>query len=186
MATSLAISNSDSMKLKGLPAQLTSSHADPQPKELPLPSNVETSAPVAGIEPLESEQTQLASPFAARSYGPSSSSSLPSSFVVDVKLQRQTHTGGPRHTLMSPVRLTCIGSTQQRQPKRPGLDSGLWVAQSQLATFQAPMNLFIRRKINLEYLLMRSKRSLCRTRTSKNCSKHHNLRLLIRILWLHP
>ncbi|KAJ0126573.1 Uncharacterized protein HZ326_30324 [Fusarium oxysporum f. sp. albedinis] len=61
-----------------------------------LHPNVETPAPVAGIEPLESERTQPASPFAARSYGPSSSNPLPSSFVVDVKLQGQTHTCGQR------------------------------------------------------------------------------------------
>ncbi|KAH7114061.1 hypothetical protein EDB81DRAFT_301746 [Dactylonectria macrodidyma] len=128
MAMSLAASTSDSKQLQAPLAQLTSSHPDPQPKELrPPPPNVETSAPVAGIEPLESERTQLASPFAARSYGPSSSTSLPSSFIVDVKLQRRTHTGGPRRTLMSPVRLARGRSTQKRRPKRPSLGSELWV-----------------------------------------------------------
>ncbi|KAF4981129.1 hypothetical protein FZEAL_2999 [Fusarium zealandicum] len=136
MAMSLAVSTSDSMQLQGPLAQLTNSQPDPQPDELP-PPNAETSALVSGVEPLESEPTQLASPFSARSYGPSSSSSLPASFVVDAKLQRQTHTGGPRRTLMSPVRLTRSRSTQKRrhkQPlfeprktKRPSLGSDLWV-----------------------------------------------------------
>ncbi|KAF4469045.1 hypothetical protein FALBO_4062 [Fusarium albosuccineum] len=144
MALSLAVSTSDSMQLQGPLAQLSNSQFDPQPEELPLPPpNADMSAPVTGPEPLESERTRLASPFGAQSYGPSSSGSLPSSFVVDSKLQRQTHTGGPRRTLMSPVRLTRSRSTQKRRPrqglleprrtKRPSLGSDLWVDPASLA-----------------------------------------------------
>ncbi|KAF4962659.1 hypothetical protein FSARC_9220 [Fusarium sarcochroum] len=131
MAMSLAVSTSDSMQLQGPLAQLTNSQPESQPDELPSPRpNHELLEPVS-----EPQRNQLASPFGARSYGPSSSSSLPSSFVVDSKLQRQTHTGGPRRVLMSPVRLTRSRSTQKRRSnhlearkiKRPSLGSDLWV-----------------------------------------------------------
>ncbi|KAM5355958.1 hypothetical protein ACJ41O_002604 [Fusarium nematophilum] len=138
MAMSLAVSTSDSMQLQGPLAQLTNSQSDAQSDELPPPPpNFEACTLIAGFEPSELERAQLASPFAAASYGPSSSSSLPSSFSVDTRLQRQTHTGGPRRTLMSPVRLTRSRSTQKRRPKqplleprktkRPSLGSDLWI-----------------------------------------------------------
>ncbi|KAH6982515.1 hypothetical protein EDB80DRAFT_757245 [Ilyonectria destructans] len=138
MALSLTVSTSESMQLQGPLAQLTSSQPEPQPEELPPPPpHAEGSGSVTGVEPLESERTQLASPFAARSYGPSSSNSLPSSFVVHLELQRQTHTSGPRRALKSLARLTRSRSTQKRrskQPlleprtiKRPSLGSDLWV-----------------------------------------------------------
>ncbi|KAK7420469.1 hypothetical protein QQZ08_010385 [Neonectria magnoliae] len=138
MVMSLAVSTSESMQLQGPLAQLTNSQPDPQPEELPPPSSyTEAFPPFPGHEPLESELGQLASPFTARSYGPSSSSSLPSSFVIDSDLQRQSHTAGPRRALKSPVRLTRSRSTQKRRSgrpmleprriKRPSLGSDLWV-----------------------------------------------------------
>ncbi|KAJ4271996.1 hypothetical protein NW762_000706 [Fusarium torreyae] len=146
MAMSLAVSTSDSMQLQGPLAQLTNSQPEPQSDELPLPlPNNELLEPVP-----EPQRTQLASPFGARSYGPSSSSSLPSSFVVDSKLQRQTHTGGPRRGLMSPVRLTRSRSTQKRRSnhlearkiKRPSLGSDLWVDPASLVDLSAPEDQF--------------------------------------------
>ncbi|CAM1506801.1 Fc.00g064420.m01.CDS01 [Cosmosporella sp. VM-42] len=140
MAMSLAVSTSESMQPHGPLAQLTSSLPEPQVvDELPPPrDNDFTSGP--GLEPLESDRTQLASPFVARSYGPSSSSSVPSSFAPPSELQRrQVHTDGPRR-LRSPFRLTEGRSTQKRrsgQPpieprrtKRPSLGSDLWIAPS--------------------------------------------------------
>ncbi|KAH7171072.1 hypothetical protein EDB81DRAFT_837619 [Dactylonectria macrodidyma] len=147
MVMSLAVSTSDSMQLQGPLAQLTSSRPDPQtdlePEELPPPpSYTEAFPPFPGHEPLESERAPLASPFTTRSYGPSSSSSLPSSFVIDSDLHRQSHTTGPRRALKSPVRLTRSRSTQKRrskQPlleprriKRPSLGSDLWVDPSSI------------------------------------------------------
>lgn len=139
MVMSLAVSTSESMQLQGPLAQLTNSLPDPpQPEELPPPpSYTEAFPPFPGHEPLESDRAPLASPFTTRSYGPSSSSSLPSSFVIDSDLHRQSHTTGPRRSLKSPVRLTRSRSTQKRrskQPlleprriKRPSLGSDLWV-----------------------------------------------------------
>ncbi|KPM43866.1 hypothetical protein AK830_g2720 [Neonectria ditissima] len=149
MVMSLAVSTSESMQLQGPLAQLTNSQPDPQPEELPPPpSYTEAFPPFPGHEPLESELGQLASPFTARSYGPSSSSSLPSSFVIDSDLQRQNHTAGPRRALKSPVRLTRSRSTQKRrskQPlleprriKRPSLGSDLWVDPSSVGDGPSP------------------------------------------------
>ncbi|KAG5803336.1 hypothetical protein H9Q74_012207 [Fusarium xylarioides] len=145
MAMSLAVSTSDSMQLQGPLAQLTNSQPEPQIDEhsLPPPSR-ET------LEPVEIKHTQLASPFGARSYGPSSSSSLPSNFVVDSKLQRQTHTGRPRRALMSPVRLTRSRSTHKRRPnhlearkiKRPSLGSDLWVDPASIVDLSATNDQF--------------------------------------------
>ncbi|UPK98091.1 hypothetical protein LCI18_009026 [Fusarium solani-melongenae] len=156
MAMSLAVSTSESMQLQGPLAQLTNSQPD---DELPSPPpNVESLAPVAGVEPLESERTRLASPFPMHSYGPSSSSSssLPSSFVVDAKQQRQTHTGGPRRVLMSPVRLTRSRSTQKRRTKqamheprktkRPSLGSDLWVDPASIIDITSDTDALLRRE----------------------------------------
>ncbi|KAF4456827.1 hypothetical protein F53441_1124 [Fusarium austroafricanum] len=140
MAMSLAVSTSDSMQLQGPLAQLTNSQAEPQTDELSLPPPSRET-----LEPVDIQHTQLASPFGARSYGPSSSSSLPSSFFVDSKFQRQTHTGGPRRGLMSPVRLTRSRSTHKRRSnhlearkiKRPSLGSDLWVDPASLVDLTA-------------------------------------------------
>ncbi|CAG7557062.1 unnamed protein product [Fusarium equiseti] len=146
MAMSLAVSTSESMQLQGPLAQLTNSEPEPRTDELSLPpQNNET------LEPPELPRPQLASPFGARSYGPSSSSSLPSTFVVDSKLQRQTHTGGPHRGLMSPVRLTRSRSTHKRRPnhletrkiKRPSLGSDLWVDPASLVDLSATKDQFI-------------------------------------------
>lgn len=145
MAMSLAVSTSDSMQLQGPLAQLTNSQPEPQIDELSLPPPSHET-----LEPVEIKHTQLASPFGARSYGPSSSSSLPSNFVVDSKLQRQTHTGGPRRALMSPVRLTRSRSTHKRRSnhlearkiKRPSLGSDLWVDPASIVDLSATNDQF--------------------------------------------
>ncbi|KAG5664149.1 hypothetical protein KAF25_006734 [Fusarium avenaceum] len=145
MAMSLAVSTSESMQPQGPLAQLTSSKSELQINELSLPPPSHEN-----LEPPEFPCTQLASPFGARSYGPSSSSSLPSSFVVDSKLQRQTHTGGPRRALMSPVRLTRSRSTHKRRSnhmearkiKRPSLGSDLWVDPASLVDLSATNDQF--------------------------------------------
>lgn len=136
MAMSLAVSTSESMQLHGPLAQLTSSQPDPHTEELP-PPRMGGFALGVGFEPLESERAQLASPFVARSYGPSSSS-VPSSFAPPSELyRRQHHTDGPRR-LGSPVRLIENRSTQKRRSgqvvageprriKRPSLGSDLWI-----------------------------------------------------------
>jgi hypothetical protein len=69
---------------------------------------------------------------------------------VDSKLQRQTHTGGPRRGLMSPVRLTRSRSTHKRRPnhletrkiKRPSLGSDLWVDPASLVDLSATQDQF--------------------------------------------
>ncbi|EKJ78373.1 hypothetical protein FPSE_01478 [Fusarium pseudograminearum CS3096] len=161
MAISLAVSTSDSMQLHGPLAQLTNSEPEPRTDELSLPPpNNET------LEPPELARPRLASPFGARSYGPSSSSSLPSSFAVDSKLQRQTHTGGPRRGLMSPVRLTRSRSTHKRRPnhletrkiKRPSLGSDLWVDPASLVDLSATQDQFTPQtepKINADVVVPR-------------------------------
>lgn len=136
MAMSLAVSTSESMQPHGPLAQLTSSQPEHQMEELP-PPRIESLISMPGFEPLESERAQLASPFAAKSYGPSSSSSVPSSFAPRSELnRRQNHTDGPRR-LRSPVRLTGGRFTQKRRSgqnmleprriKRPSLGSDLWI-----------------------------------------------------------
>ncbi|KAH6898705.1 hypothetical protein B0T10DRAFT_117116 [Thelonectria olida] len=140
MVMSLAVSTSETMHPQGPLAQLTSSIQDAQPEELPPPpTHTEAFPPVLGHEPLESEAAHLASPFTARnsrSYGPSASSSLPSSFVLDSDFQRPSHTTEPRRALRSPVRLYGSRSTQKRRSqkmleprknKRPSLGSDLYV-----------------------------------------------------------
>lgn len=141
MVMSLAVSTSETMHPEGPLAQLTSAVEEPQPQELPPPPpHAEAAPPVLGFEPLESEAAHLASPFSernSRSYGPSSSNSLPSSFVVDSGFQRPAHTTEPRRALRSPVRLYESRSMKRRshsqrilEPrkyKRPSLGSDLYV-----------------------------------------------------------
>jgi hypothetical protein len=134
MAMSLTLSTSEAMQPQGPLAQLASSQpaslldtlvaTDPfhDSSALPVPDD----ATAVG-------RARLGSPFLAKSYGPSSSSSLGESLHV----RRHSHTVGPRK-LLSPVRLTRSRSKtgpQKRRSfkgledpprKRPSLAAALW------------------------------------------------------------
>lgn len=138
MAMSLALSTSDSMQLGGPLAQLTSS--EPQrPMEDIHATLVENSSPSSAnfAPPLPEHRPRLGSPFVAKSYGPSSSSSLADVFGMGSELPRQSHTVGPRRSLRSPARLNRSRSNTQkrrsgrpnmelRRSKRPSLPSDMW------------------------------------------------------------
>ncbi|KAI5862722.1 hypothetical protein GGS23DRAFT_90316 [Durotheca rogersii] len=130
MAFSLALSTLETMQPEGPLAQLTCSENDPL-HELAADASPETT--VTQEPPLvEVPYLPSPSPVSAKSYGPSSSSSL----TVGISLPRQSNTVGFRRTLQSPVRLTRSRSgTQKRRSvkslddlprKRPSLSSDFW------------------------------------------------------------
>lgn len=139
MAVSLTVSTSDSMQLQGPLAQLTSSQEERTPEAststlAPPVSNLAPSTPPPAIH-------RLGSPFAAKSYGPSSSSSLGVAFGSSLDAPRQNQTLGPRRSLRSPVRLSESSSNSQKRPfgqpaadsrksKRPSLASDFWTEPS--------------------------------------------------------
>lgn len=131
MAMSLAVSTSDSMQLGGPLAQLTSSV--PEQQELP-PLPTKTTALTSLAPPTPEPRARLGSPFVAKSYGPSSSSSLAEALSPGAELPRQSHTVGPRRGLKSPARLNRSRSNTQkrradlelRRSKRPSLPSDMW------------------------------------------------------------
>lgn len=137
MAMSLTVSTSESMQLQGPLAQLTSSQDEKTPEAF--------SAPIAALtpqRPLLAPRTpppvhRLGSPFVAKSYGPSSSSSLGAAFGTSVDSSKQHQTHGHRRSLRSPVRLGENGTGSQKRPfghpsaeprksKRPSLVSDFW------------------------------------------------------------
>ncbi|KAI2616596.1 hypothetical protein GGR54DRAFT_641611 [Hypoxylon sp. NC1633] len=128
MALSLAVSTSDAMQPDGPLAQLTSSEAEPFPE---LPEDIELDTAI-GQEPSPANPPYIRSPVMAKSYGPSSSSSL----AASVNLPRQSSTLGSRKLLKSPVRLNRSRSgTQKRRSvksledvprKRPSLAAAFW------------------------------------------------------------
>ncbi|KAI0025491.1 hypothetical protein F4780DRAFT_335983 [Xylariomycetidae sp. FL0641] len=137
MAFSLTLSTSLSMQPNGPLAQLTDSKCElePFPDLGSQPgSEAEIEPPTAAEflrEPKTPDRARLGSPFLAKSYGPSSSSSLD-----DIQIPRQSQTLGPRKLLKSPVRLgrSCSGTQKRRsvkgledQPrKRPSLSATFW------------------------------------------------------------
>lgn len=131
MAMSLAVSTSDSMQLGGPLAQLTNSV--PEQQDLPPIPNANTALPSLG-PPMPEPRARLGSPFVAKSYGPSSSSSLAEVLSPGAELPRQSHTVGPRRGLKSPARLCRSRSNTQkrradielRRSKRPSLPSDMW------------------------------------------------------------
>jgi hypothetical protein len=139
MAMSLAVCTSDSMQLQGPLTQLTQSQPPPpvlEEKHLTAASRAVSNANIAPPS-LMGQRARLGSPFVAKSYGPSSSSSLSEAFGIETESQRQSHTLGPRRSLRSPARLTRSRSNTQRRrqkqsvgeprrSKRPGLASDLW------------------------------------------------------------
>ncbi|CAK7237690.1 hypothetical protein SEUCBS140593_010075 [Sporothrix eucalyptigena] len=155
MVLSLALSTSETMQPQGPLAQLTRSSSDmshgfntapPYSLDAALASTTtsDNTAPtttaqafsgrlasaIEAEEPSFAERRRLGSPFTARSYGPSSSSSLAAVLGLSTSSSRQPHTVGPRRSLQSPVRLSRSG-TQKRRTKhlsqdlrrRPGLAS---------------------------------------------------------------
>ncbi|KAH8884525.1 hypothetical protein GQ53DRAFT_396875 [Thozetella sp. PMI_491] len=120
MSLSLAVSTAESMQPQGPLAQLTSSI--PEPTSL-SPAPVHLLDTFEG-EPSFAERRRLGSPFSAKSYGPSSSSSLAAALGLSSPRPRR-QTIGPRRTLQSPVRMSRSGTmkrrnTQSSEPrKRP-------------------------------------------------------------------
>ncbi|KAL7628221.1 hypothetical protein AAE478_002420 [Parahypoxylon ruwenzoriense] len=127
MAFSLALSTSETMQLEGPLAQLTRSENKPSP-EFTTDTKLDTAAR-GELSPVELPRLPSPPPIMAKSYGPSSSSSL----AAGINLPRQSNTLGSRKTLKSPVRLTRSRSgTQKRRSvksledlprKRPSLSS---------------------------------------------------------------
>ncbi|KAK0392573.1 hypothetical protein NLU13_2068 [Sarocladium strictum] len=136
MAVSLTVSTADSMQLQGPLAQLTSSQDDitPDPSMTPIQS---IQVPPAAPQTPPPVMRRLGSPFAARSYGPSSSSSLGAAFGSSLDNGRQNQTLGPRRSLRSPVMMGDSNLSSQKRPfgqpsaeprksKRPSLATDLW------------------------------------------------------------
>ncbi len=169
MVLSLSLSTSETMQPQGPLAQLTrsgsdwsqrldaalvsgqdhsaasaslSSASDLAPTGATAQGFLGQSAPAMGAsdEPSFAERRRLGSPFTARSYGPSSSSSLAAILGLSASANtRQPHTIGPRRSLQSPVRLSRSG-TQKRRTKhlsqdlrrRPGLASDFFTEPSDM------------------------------------------------------
>lgn len=133
MSTSLAMATSETMNPEGPLAQLTNSAPDtPEPK---TPVNLDHIARLdMGSEPSPEERRRLGSPINAKSYGPSSSSSLLDAFGISAGTdQRQARTVAGRRGLQSPVRFG-RSSTQKRKTRqahearqRPSLSNDLWL-----------------------------------------------------------
>ncbi|KAH8675357.1 hypothetical protein BX600DRAFT_170462 [Xylariales sp. PMI_506] len=139
MAMSLTLSTSEAMQPQGPLAQLASS-----PPLHPFPEFVDpfTEAPISPDFQGDNfcsdgsqipDRARLGSPFLARSYGPSSSSSLGANIVT----RRTSQTVGARNQLKSPARLTrsrsgtqkrrSLKALEEQQPrKRPSLAAALW------------------------------------------------------------
>lgn len=135
MAMSLTLSTSEAMQPQGPLAQLASAQPAPlMDTQIAMDPFQDNSALPAPGDATAVGRARLGSPFLAKSYGPSSSSSLAESLHV----RRHSHTVGPRKLLKSPVRLARSRSksgTQKRrslkgledQPrKRPSLATALW------------------------------------------------------------
>ncbi|OAA62587.1 hypothetical protein SPI_04127 [Niveomyces insectorum RCEF 264] len=159
MALSLSLSTSEAMQPQGPLAQLTRFGPD-SARRSNVASNLgqnattataENAAPsttadafsgrltsaIEAEEPSFAERRRLGSPFAAQSYGPSSSSSLAAVLGLSTLNSRQPHTVGPRRTLQSPVRLSRSGTQKRRTKhlsqemrKRPGLASDFFTEPS--------------------------------------------------------
>ncbi|KAI1133540.1 hypothetical protein F5Y10DRAFT_227997 [Nemania abortiva] len=163
MALSLALSTSDTMQPHGPLAQLTSSQLPPisayeyqsdttpsleSQQEEPMVKLPKTQAIDDPYIETDSKSqpgsARLGSPFLAKSYGPSSSSSITSK----IALPRQSNTVGPRKLLKSPVRLTrsrsgtqkrrSIKSHEEKPWKRPSLAAAFFREGSRNAEGSAP------------------------------------------------
>ncbi|KAI0423244.1 hypothetical protein F5X98DRAFT_360279 [Xylaria grammica] len=151
MAMSLSLSTSDTMQPHGPLAQLTSSELPPilaygiqsQADSLHKPHKGEP-IPEVPVKTLVLEEpimvaetdsqhgpTRLGSPFLAKSYGPSSSSSI----TAKITLPKQPNTVGPRRLLKSPVRLTRSRSGTQKRRSVKGHEEKPWKRPSLAAAF---------------------------------------------------
>ncbi|KAI0862007.1 hypothetical protein F4860DRAFT_474590 [Xylaria cubensis] len=152
MAMSLALSTSDTMRPHGPLAQLTCSQLPPIGISSELQSDTTPShesqpgpmpkTPVksqALEDPFMENSTRtprcssgrLDSPFLAKSYGPSSSSSI----VTKITLPKQSNTVGPRKFLRSPVRLTRSRSGTQKRKSVKGHEEKPWKRPSLASAF---------------------------------------------------
>ncbi|KAF2963240.1 hypothetical protein GQX73_g10330 [Xylaria multiplex] len=142
MAMSLALSTSDTMQPHGPLAQLTSSQMLPiltygfqsqtapshksHQEELILKTPVKAQAFEEPFMETDNDSqhgsTRLGSPFLAKSYGPSSSSSI----TAKITLPKQSNTVGPRRLLKSPVRLTRSRSGTQKRRSVKSLEEKPW------------------------------------------------------------
>ncbi|KAI1456926.1 hypothetical protein F4805DRAFT_430540 [Annulohypoxylon moriforme] len=129
MAFSLAVSTSDTMRPEAPLAQLTSSEVETVPEPA---GNIRQEMVTPDRELSSADIPRLPSPVLAKSYGPSSSSSL----ADGISLPRQSNTLDSRKLLKSPVRLTRSRSgTQKRRSvksleelprKRPSISTAFW------------------------------------------------------------
>lgn len=108
MALSLAVSTCESMQPQGPLAQLTASRdqqlAPPLGFCAPPALIAATAVPASASGAAGADITRLGSPFVARSYGPSSSSSLADSFGMNLEPQRlSSSVGTRRRSLGSPA-----------------------------------------------------------------------------------
>ncbi|KAI0815711.1 hypothetical protein GGR55DRAFT_686487 [Xylaria sp. FL0064] len=151
MAMSLALSTSDTMQPHGPLAQLTSSQLPPiasyeyesetasyeaHQQETIGKTPVKTQASEDPFTETNAQSTQpgpvrLGSPFLAKSYGPSSSSSI----AAKITLPKQSNTVGPRRLLKSPVRLTRSRSGTQKRRSVKGHEEKPWKRPSLAAAF---------------------------------------------------
>lgn len=136
MAVSLAVSTADSMQPQGPLAELTRSELSHDRLSQDLPPLL--SAPLfTPTKSTANEIPRLGSPFVAKSYGPSSSSTLMADFGVEE--QRQSQTVGHIYNLKSPSRINRPRSrsntlrrrsrqtpAEARRTKRPSLASDMW------------------------------------------------------------
>ncbi|KAI0453668.1 hypothetical protein F5B21DRAFT_478839 [Xylaria acuta] len=151
MAMSLALSTSDTMQPHGPLAQLTSSqlppmsasefqfdttsphesHQEPTPKTPMKSQSLEEPFMETDTRPPRLSSGRLGSPFLAKSYGPSSSSSI----ATKITLPKQSNTVGPRRPLRSPVRLTRSRSGTQKRRSVKGHEEKPWKRPSLAAAF---------------------------------------------------
>ncbi|KAI1260105.1 hypothetical protein F5Y18DRAFT_432607 [Xylariaceae sp. FL1019] len=151
MAMSLTLSTSDTMQPHGPLAQLTGSKPTSEVLHVVEP----TTTPFrdvdegGGVHPetvgstwskgdTEVAATQLGSPFLAKSYGPSSSTTL----TAKLSLPKQSNTMGARKLLKSPVRLTNSRSGTQKRRSVKGHEEKPWKRPSLTAAFfqEGPRN----------------------------------------------
>ena len=148
MAVSLAVSTSESMQPHGPLARLTSSQREPI-----METQIKEDTAMGGARETVLPPLRLGSPFAARSYGPSSSAALAdgtSSFNISPEsARRPSYTLGVRRELGSPVQLdqsrpgtqkrrSGQPTAEPRRTKRPSLGSDFWTAPSDGMEEQRP------------------------------------------------
>lgn len=159
MSTSLAMSTSDTMNPKGPLAQITNSVPDSPNSITPAPVKLERmQTPDVDFEPSSEERRRLGSPINAKSYGPSSSSSLLDIFGLSEDIgMRQTRTVATRQRLQSPVRLS-RSSTQKRKTgqahearKRPSLSTDFWMSPSLTESSRDQHRLSHKKSFSLSY-----------------------------------